>query len=99
MKALTRAHDWDKHAQILAQTLFKQMLQCLVRDTLSDLVTHLAVYCLSGDLVRDEGSLVGHVGIVCILPKVYRSVVSRPAHCHHVESCNTTVASKHKHVL
>ena len=42
-------------------------------------VTHLCVHRLSGDSMRDEGSLVKHVGRVCILPKVDRGMVSRPA--------------------
>ena len=49
-------------------------------------VTHLCVHRLSGDSMRDEGSLVGHIGRVCILPEVDCGMVSRPAKYHDIRS-------------
>ena len=50
-------------------------------------VTHLCVHRLSGDSMRDEGSLVGHIGRVCILPEVDCSMVSRPANVSRYALC------------
>ena len=35
--------------------------------------------------MRGESSLVGHVGRVCVLAKIDRSLVRGPAQCHHTD--------------
>lgn len=57
-------------------------------------VTHLRVFCLSGDSMRNEGGLVGHIGRVCVLAEVDCGMVSGPAHCHHTDSLSAMKCCK-----
>ena len=87
--SLVSSSLWKSVRRDCSGSLHAVMLKGLRCHKLSSLisVTHLCVHRLSGDSMRDEGSLVGHIGRVCILPEVDCSMVSRPANVPRYALC------------